>query len=264
MKLGFIGTGTITTAVVTGLCGTDEYKKQILVSPRNWSRANILKNKFSEISIAKDNQEIVNNCDLIILAVRPQIAQQVLSPLKFRANQKILSFIATLSSEDLANLIKPASDIIQAIPLPTVAQRLGPIAVYPPDIEVTKLMSKIGSVIEIENNESFLACWSVTALMAPYFAFLAGTSEWLIKHNTTKPDASKYVAEMFKSLSTLGAQIEAKDFDSLVKEHQTAGGLNEQALRELYQDDWYIAIDRTLDRILSRLEGRYVYSPKDS
>ncbi|MBL09134.1 MAG: pyrroline-5-carboxylate reductase [Acidiferrobacteraceae bacterium] len=264
MKLGFIGTGTITTAVVTGLYSTDEYKKQILISPRNWSRANILKKKFSGISIAKDNQEIVNNCDLIILAVRPQVAQQVLRPLEFKVNQKILSFIATLPAKDLANLIKPASDIIQAVPLPTVAQRLGPIAVYPPDIEVTKLMSKIGSVIEVKNNESFLALWSVTALMAPYFAFLASTSEWLIKNNTNKQDASKYIAEMFKSLSILGASIEPADFDSLAKKHQTAGGLNEQAVRELYQDDWYIAIDKTLDRILSRLEGKYVYSPKDS
>ena len=50
---------------------------------------NILKKKFSGISIAKDNQEIVNNCDLIILAVRPQVAQQVLRPLEFKVNQKI-------------------------------------------------------------------------------------------------------------------------------------------------------------------------------
>ena len=98
----------------------------------------------------------------------------------------------------------------------------------------------------------------------PYFAFLASTSEWLIKNNTNKQDASKYIAEMFKSLSILGASIEPADFDSLAKKHQTAGGLNEQAVRELYQDDWYIAIDKTLDRILSRLEGKYVYSPKDS
>ena len=263
MKLGFIGTGTITKAVVTGLCTSSEPPQQILVSPRNWKHANNLKNEFTQITIATDNQEIVNDCDLIVLAIRPQIAHQVLASLHFRSDQKIISFIATLGIENLINLIKPASKIIQAVPLPTVAECLGPIAGYPPDVEVTKLMSKVGSVIEVESNDVFLALWSVTALMAPYFAFLATTTDWLIKQGTNKPDASKYISEMFSGLSTLSVTSKTHNFHSLVSEHQTTGGLNEQALQELYQEDWYLKIDKTLDRILSRLEGNYTYRPKE-
>ncbi len=35
MKLGFIGTGKITSSVVTGICGSKISFKKIILSPRN-------------------------------------------------------------------------------------------------------------------------------------------------------------------------------------------------------------------------------------
>ena len=42
MKLGFIGTGIITTSVVTGFCESGMENLQIVVSPRNKERAQML------------------------------------------------------------------------------------------------------------------------------------------------------------------------------------------------------------------------------
>ena len=46
MKLGFIGTGKITSSVVTGICGSKIPYKNIILSPRNRSIAKKLKKKI--------------------------------------------------------------------------------------------------------------------------------------------------------------------------------------------------------------------------
>ena len=65
MKLGFIGTGKITSSVVSGICRSKISFKKILLSHRNRNVAKRLKKKFKKISIAKDNQEIVDSCNWI-------------------------------------------------------------------------------------------------------------------------------------------------------------------------------------------------------
>ena len=65
MKLGFIGTGKITSSVVTGICRSKITFTKILLSPRNKNVARKLKKKFKKVSIARNNQEIVNSCNWI-------------------------------------------------------------------------------------------------------------------------------------------------------------------------------------------------------
>ncbi len=51
MKLGFIGTGKITSSVVTGICGSKISYKKIILSKRNRIVAEKLKKKFNKVSI---------------------------------------------------------------------------------------------------------------------------------------------------------------------------------------------------------------------
>ena len=60
MKLGFIGTGKITSSVVTGICNSRIYFQKIIVSSRNKNVAQKLKKKFRKVSIVKNNLEMVN------------------------------------------------------------------------------------------------------------------------------------------------------------------------------------------------------------
>ena len=48
MNLGFIGTGKITSSVITGICTSKISCEKILISPRNKSIAKKLKKKFKQ------------------------------------------------------------------------------------------------------------------------------------------------------------------------------------------------------------------------
>ena len=55
MNLGFIGTGKITSSVVTGICNSKIKFKKILISSRNRILAKKLERKFKKVKIVKND-----------------------------------------------------------------------------------------------------------------------------------------------------------------------------------------------------------------
>jgi len=104
MKLGFIGTGKITSSVVTGICRSKISFKKIILSPRNRNIAKKLKRQFKKVSIAKNNQEVINSCNWIFLAVTPTVGQKIIRNLKFKSTQTIISFISTMTLPQLKKI----------------------------------------------------------------------------------------------------------------------------------------------------------------
>src|SRR3546814_12197537 len=115
-RLGLIGTGTVAAAIVEGLAMSGN--EPILLSPRNADSAADLASRFSHVGVASDNQAVIDDSDLVILAVRPQIADAVLGPLRFRPDHRILILIATVSLARLRAWPAPAVQVVRAGPLP--------------------------------------------------------------------------------------------------------------------------------------------------
>ena len=72
MKLGFIGTGKITSSVINGICKSSIKFDQIIISERNRLVSKSLKKRFKKIKIEKDNQKIIDNCNWIFLSIRSE------------------------------------------------------------------------------------------------------------------------------------------------------------------------------------------------
>ena len=99
MKLGFVGTGALSSAIVTGLKSLPGETTPVVVSPRNEEIAADLAARYPDVRIAADNQAVVDQCDTVMLAVRPQIAREVLKELRFQPDHHVVSLIATISRE---------------------------------------------------------------------------------------------------------------------------------------------------------------------
>jgi pyrroline-5-carboxylate reductase len=255
-RLGFIGVGTIAAALITGMCAGGEQRGTFLLSPRNADIAKRLAERFSFVEVAADNQSVIDGSDVVFLAVRPQVAADVLGPLKFRRDQRIVSLIATFDVARLGTLVAPASAIARAAPLPTVAQRLGPLTLYPPVPEIARLLAGLGQLIQLEHESDLEAFWAVTGLMASYFGWLDEIAGWLTRHDLEETQVRAFVAAMFESLAVTGAERSSAGFDQLILEHSTPGGLNEQAYRELKAAGWTSLISRALDLVHARILGR--------
>ena len=133
MRLGFVGTGAITAAMVEGLSGGPLRDWPILLSPRNARVAADLAARFAQVRVAVDNQAVVDGADLVFIAVRPQVAEAVLAGLRFRAGQRIVSLVAALSVDRVTALTGGMAPVVRAIPLPFVAARTGVTPIHPAD-----------------------------------------------------------------------------------------------------------------------------------
>ena len=253
MRLGFIGTGKITSSVVTGICRSKINFTKILLSPRNRNVAKKLKKKFRKVSIAKNNQEIASSCNWVFLAVTPPVGQKIIKNLKFRSSQTIVSFISTMTLSQLKKAIKVKVIIIRAIPLPPISLRKGPVPIFPPNKKVRNFFNKLGTTVEIGNEKLSKNFWSTSGMMAPFYELLSTMSNWLVKRGVKRDKAQKYVTSLFVALSEDAVANSKKDLKHLVKESQTPRGLNEQGVKELRKAGFYRSTEKTLNSILKRL-----------
>ena len=253
MNLGFIGCGKITLSVVTGISKSTIKYNKIIISERNKKNSSTIKKKYKKIIIEKDNQKIIDKCDWIFLAVTPTVGEKILKDLKFKSNQIVISFISTISLNQLKKIIKKKIDIVRAIPLPPISLNEGPVPICPPNKKVKAFFDKLGSTVEIKNEKLSINFWSTSGLMASYYNMLDTISVWLNKKGVKKLDAQKYVTSLFLALSKDAVMNSNKDLKLLVKDSQTPKGLNEQGLKEMVKKNAYKSITSSLDSIYKRL-----------
>jgi pyrroline-5-carboxylate reductase len=253
MNFGFIGTGKITSSVITGICNSKILYKKIFISPRNKIIAKSLRQKFNKIVIAKNNQQIINNCDWVFLAVTPSVGELIIKDLKFRPGQTIISFISTITLSQLKKAIKVKTKIVRAIPLPPISLKKGPVPIYPPNKKVKVFFDKIGTTVEIKNEKLSINFWSTSGMMAPFYQMLSIMIDWLVKRGVKKDNAQKYITSLFLALSEDAVVNSKKDLKYLVKESQTPKGLNEQGVKELTKAGFYKSLEKTLNSIHKRL-----------
>jgi len=253
MRLGFIGTGKITSAVIIGICTSKISFQKILVSPRNRYIAQKLKKRFRKVNIAKTNQEIIDKCNWIFLAVTPKVGQKILPKLNFRSNQKIISFISTINLSQLKKIVKKKVNIVRAIPLPPISIGKGPVPIYPPDKQVKSFFNKIGTTVEVRSEKSSKNFWTTSGMMAPFYEMLKVLSDWLVKKGIKRNEAQKYITSLFVALSEDSVINSKKHLKYLVTESQTPGGLNQQAVKELKKSGFYKSLEKSLNGILKRL-----------
>jgi pyrroline-5-carboxylate reductase len=254
MQLGFIGTGEITSSIVTGLCSFGTTSHSIRLSPRNAHIAIELSNRFDGISVASSNQEVLDRSETIVIAVRPAAARDILSELRFRPEHQVVSLVSGLSLMSLSRLVPPATRIARAVPLPSTARRLSPTAIYPADPAALDLFAELGTVFPVETEREFDAICATTATIAAYFAFVEKIASWLAQQGIPESKARDYIGRLFFGLTTTAVEAPERSFQSFAANHATAGGINEQFLRHLVERGLLTNVSEGLDAVFHRID----------
>lgn len=253
-KIGFIGTGAITDAMVRGLLREPVAVPHVMVSRRGADISAKLAADFPQVIVSDDNQSIIDGCDTVILAIRPQIAEEVIRPLRFRQGQKIISVVAGTSRQALLEWIDTDVRLAQAIPLPFVARRKGVTAIYPPDKDTAAIFNVLGNAVECETKAEYDLLAAASALMATYFGIMQQTTAWLAENGLPEEKGRAYIAPLFASLSEVALHAGSNtDFIEMSREFATKGGLNEQVLRDFDGNGGSAALKQALSRVLERI-----------
>jgi pyrroline-5-carboxylate reductase len=253
MNIGFIGTGKITTSVIQGLFRSKIKLKQILISERNKKNSSALSKQFKKVKVVKNNQDIINNSSWVFIAVVPTVAKKILQELTFKKNQTVVSFVSTLNMNYLKKTIRPATSIVKAAPLPTIASTLGPIILFPNNAKVTKFFNHLGMAIVAKNEQENNHLWAMTATMATFFEYCNTLESWLVKRKVNPNKAKDLIANLLFGLSHCMLLSKTKT-KQLVSDYQTKKGINEEFLKGLKQSGTFNAMNSNLTKILERIK----------
>ena len=255
MKIGFIGTGAIAEAVITGMLHQQAFDGGVVVSLRSAVRSQRLAETFPKIVVESDNQKIVDQVDWVFVSVLPGQAVDVLSGLTFQPEQFVISMIAGRSIDSIVTLVAPAKHVFRIIPMPPIELGMGPMVITPRSEELGRLFENVGTPIQIDDEDQFSVFSAASAIMASFFEFVASQARWIEANGVPKKEANRYASSLIRALSEMSTNATADDMQSLAQECLTAGGLNEQVLNESCEEDWFGQMDRRLDRIVQRLDA---------
>ncbi len=252
MILGFIGTGKISSSIIYGIFKSKLKVKKIYISSRNTNIAKKLANKFRDVKVLRDNQEIIDKSSVIFLGITPNVGNKILPKLKFSKNKKIISLISTINLEKLKRFTK-VKNIVRATPLPPVEIKKGPIIICPPNKFAKNIFKHLGKVLEIRDEKLSYKFWSTASLMAAYYEILHTSSKWLIKKGINKKIANIYIAELFLALSQDALGKSSQGYKKLVEDSQTPKGLNMQVLNELKKGKFFNKFTKALENANKRV-----------
>lgn len=245
MKIGFIGAGNMTQALVKGMIESKEFKPDhIIVSNRTEGKLLKLSEQYN-VQTRSHNQEVINECDVVILAVKPQDFSAAIEGLNnlFNENQIVISLAAGMPFSTLKKLI-PYARLVRLMPnTPSLIGRgvIGYMSLDKEEDYVSSLMEDLfgglGSLIRVESEDQFdalmVSCSSGTGFI---FELMMYWQEWIEEHGFAPEIAKKMTVETFVGASLLAAQsngVELEELQSRVtsKKGVTFSGLN--SMREL-------------------------------
>ena len=250
MKIGIIGTGIIASAVVRGFC-VKKTGHSFYLSPRNAEKAAALADEFTEVTVCKSNQEVIDRCDWVFICLHKKDFR-ALNELSYRKELSVINMSAEMKLPDLRNIVGETEILAHVIPLPFIAAGFGPLLVYPEIIEVGELFEPVSTVHYAHSQEDVHTLQIVTGLMSAYNLLLDEIVRFSDERGLKHDDSVKFVCSLFSSLCERAVGIPDCDLIELAHE-MTPGGYNEQAMNELKNNGAIGAWRTALDRLLARL-----------
>jgi pyrroline-5-carboxylate reductase len=254
--LGFLGTGAITSAIVTGLRRDGSAVPPVVVSPRSEAVSRRLAADLPAVAVARSNQDVIDRSDIVCLAIRPQQLDTAIAGLRFRADLTVVSLVAAVTVTEAARLVAPAAAVCRAIPLAGVSHRSGPIAIFPKLPDVAAVLGPLGDLIEARSEAEIMAMGAATGVISSYFALQNRVTGWLAAQGLEPATASLYTRSLLASLAAAADRTPEAELAALPGEYETKGGLNERTRRRLTEAGWLDAVAEALDALVTREDLR--------
>lgn len=251
VRAGFIGTGHIAAPMARAIARRGH---SVLVCERNRSVSAALAAEFDSIRVAS-NQGVIEGSDVVFLALRPPLAEQVLGPLAFRAGQRVISVMAGVTLGTLRQLCAPATELAITIPLGFLEQGGCPLAVCPGSDDLRLLFGDTNPVIDVASEAALNHHFAICAMIPGMLSLLETGAEWLGTATGDREGAEHYTAQLMRGFLAAheprpGGLAEARAALA------TEGTISLQMVDGLRLGGAPDALRATLDAIAARLTPR--------
>lgn len=241
--IGFIGAGNMAYALIKGLLSNGFDAKNINVSDSN---EELLINRQSELKITtySDNNSLLNNSDIVVFAVKPQVLSIVCLQLKnkVKPNHLFVSIVAGIRGNDINRWLGGNFALVRTMPNTPALFQSGVTGLFANDLVsnqqkelVTSILSSVGECFWVDDEKLIDAITAISGSGPAYFFLLMQS----ITQAATALGLDEKTANSLSIQTSLGASLMAtksgKDSKTLRKEVTSPNGTTQAAI-ESFQD----------------------------
>lgn len=116
-KIGFIGGGNMAEALIKGLLAGGFPAERIMASEPSDFRREHLKEAFG-IELSTSNVELIEKCEIVVLAIKPQIVSEVLEEIAgvYSEDKLLVSILAGVPCATLEKYFQGAPRVVRVMP----------------------------------------------------------------------------------------------------------------------------------------------------
>ena len=238
-KIGIIGCGNMGEAIFSRLAATMDKSTMLMASEMDAARRDYIQKKYG-IIVQIDNNYLVKNSDVIILAVKPKDFDNVLHRevcCGVSKNKLLISIAAGIRIKYIEGIVGKDISVVRAMPnMPAViGEAISVIsrgkAAGDEDMKITReIFSAIGDVIEVD--EKFMDSVTAVSGSGPAYFFymieslIEGAQALGLDKDTARRLVLKTALGSFKLLDSF-----KEDPGVLIKKVASKGGTTEAALK---------------------------------
>lgn len=262
-KIGFIGAGTMGSAIIEGLLDTAFVNHQeVFASEIDKNKAKEIHEKL-HIKVFTDNNDLANICDVIVLCVKPYFIKDVIEQIKDNITEKkiILSIAAGVKTQTIEEIIDKNIEVIRVMPNTpaSIKQGMSVISKGKYATENTakyalELFSKVGESIEVE--ESLIDAVTGISGSGPAFIYLIieAMAQGGIELGLDKDKAIKLACQTAIGGANMILKYNEKSPEQLRKEVATPGGSTERGLITMEEEKIFEKLIKTVKDTAKRAE----------
>lgn len=259
-KIGFIGSGNMASSIIGGLV-SDNGQYTVYASDPDTEKLSNLNTKFGVLPCAS-NEELMRRVDVVILSVKPQVMQAMLSSLVQAYSQSrpvIISIAAGIRCHQILKWLgSDSAACIRVMPNTPALVQTGASGLFalnsslPQKKLAENIMNAVGITVWLEDEALIDSVTAVSGSGPAYFFYLMES----IYNAAIKNGLNKTVAKELTLQTALGAAKLALssdvDFKTLRQRVTSPGGTTEAAINKLKENNFSELVENAVTQAVIR------------
>jgi len=248
MKISIIGAGNMGGAIVRGLVKGSVFKPEdISVSDVNQNALEALKKDIPGVNIELDNYGSVSTADIIFLAVKPWLVDNVIDRIKFKMNYEKQIFVSIAGGVDIVTLsqsLEKHSDetslpvIFRVIPNTAIAIRKSVNLVSTKDASdeqkalILRIFDELGTTILLDESKLAAGTAMTSCGIAYLFRYVRAATAAGVEMGLYPKEAQNMIVETMLGAAEL-LKANGENPETEIDKVTTPGGITIKGLNEM-------------------------------
>ena len=262
-RIAFIGAGNMASALIGGLIADGTTKDSIIASDPNNEQRSQLHDRYG-ICTVDNNADTISDASVVVLAVKPQLLQQVCNELSAHLVGKsrlIVSIAAGIRCNTLSKWLNSELPIVRCMPNTPAMLQVGATGLFATSNvsseqrdQAERILRAVGITLWVDSESDIDSVTAVSG-SGPAYYFLVMEAMQAAAEKLGLPEDTAKLLTLQTALGAARMALESQDDPATLRQKVTSpGGTTEQAimsfeengLRDLFEKAMSAARDRSI------------------